>query len=91
MSSPLTPLHIVTPVTLEGAVVRLEPICPVHAELFWQAARNALDNIFQWMPYGMKTPEDFEHVVEKALAEQERGESVVFSTVERRSGQVIGS
>lgn len=91
MSSPLTPLNLATPVTLDGSVVRLEPICREHAELFWQAAKDALDDIFQWIPYRMKTSEDFEHVVEKGLAEQERGESVVFATVERRSGRVIGS
>ena len=39
----------------------------------------------------MKTREDFERVVEKAFAEQERGESVVLATVERSSGRVIGS
>lgn len=91
MSVQASPLNIVTPVTLEGAVVRLEPIRPEHVELFWQAAKNDLDNIFEWIPYRMKTREDFERVVEKAFAEQERGESVVLATVERSSGRVIGS
>ncbi len=91
MSSIATPLHILTPLTLQGSVVRLEPIRREHAELFWQAAKDALDDIFQWIPYRMKTIEDFEHLVEKALSEQERGESVVFATVESKSGQVIGS
>jgi RimJ/RimL family protein N-acetyltransferase len=39
----------------------------------------------------MKTYEDFKLLIQKALAEQERGESIVFATVERNSGQVIGS
>lgn len=39
----------------------------------------------------MKTIEDFERLVEKALSEQERSESVVFATVETKSGRVIGS
>jgi N-acetyltransferase len=91
MSSYTAPLQIVTPVTLQGSVVRLEPIRREHAELFWQAAKDALDNIFQWIPYRMKTPEDFEYLIEKALREQENGESVVFATVECSSGQVIGS
>ncbi len=76
------------PVTLEGSVVRLEPIRREHAELFWQAAKDGLDNIFQWIPYRMKTREDFDGLVAKAFAEQERGESVVLATVERSSGQV---
>jgi RimJ/RimL family protein N-acetyltransferase len=91
MSLPASPLHIVTPVTLEGSVVRLEPIRREHASIFWELAKNDLDDIFQWIPYRMKTREDFQRVVEKAFDEQERGESVVFATVERGSGQVIGS
>ena len=39
----------------------------------------------------MKTREDFERLIDKAFEEQERGESVVFATVERSSGRVIGS
>lgn len=84
-------LLIETPITLEGSVVRLEPIRREHTQLFWQAAKGDLDDIFQWIPYRMKTPEDFKLLVEKALGEQERGESVVFATVERKSGQVMGS
>lgn len=85
------PLHIGGPLTLEGSVVRLEPIRPEHAELFWNVAKDNVDEIFQWIPYRMKSQEDFQQVVEKAFAEQERGESVVFATVERSSGRVIGS
>jgi RimJ/RimL family protein N-acetyltransferase len=91
MSLTIAALHIETPITLEGSVVRLEPIRREHTQLFWQAAKDDLDNIFQWIPYRMKTPEDFERLIEKGLGEQERGESVVFATVERKSGQVIGS
>jgi RimJ/RimL family protein N-acetyltransferase len=91
MSVTSAPLHIETPVTLEGSVVRLEPIRREHVELFWEASKDALDDIFRWIPYCMKTHADFRHLVEKALGEQERGESVVFATVERKSGRVIGS
>ena len=85
------PLEIVTPLTLEGSVVRLEPIRPEHASLFWEVAKDSLDDIFHWIPYSMKTPADFERVVARAFEEQERAESIVFATVERTSGQVIGS
>ncbi|MGB2836839.1 MAG: GNAT family protein, partial [Candidatus Sulfotelmatobacter sp.] len=62
-----------------------------HAEIFWQAAKDSLDDIFRWIPYRIKTREDFQRLVEKIFEEQERGESVAFATVERGSGQVIGS
>jgi len=90
--STITPLNVVLPITLEAAAVRLEPISRDHADLFWQVANNDLESIFRWIPYSMKTPEDFQRLVEKALGEQARGESVVFATVERTSsGRVIGS
>jgi RimJ/RimL family protein N-acetyltransferase len=91
MSLAASPLNIAVPITLEGSMVRLEPIRREHTEIFWQVAKDALDDIFQWIPYRMKTHEDFERVVEKAFDEQESGESVVFATVERKSGRVIGS
>ena len=86
-----SPLKIVTPITLEGSAVRLEPIQREHTGTFWEVAENALDDIFAWYPYRMKTREDFQLMVEKAFDDQRRGESVVFATIERGSGRVIGS
>ena len=91
MTLAISPLEIVVPVTLEGSVVRLEPIRREHVELFWDIAKNDLEDIFRWIPYVMKTRADFGTLIDKAFAEQERGESVVFATVERGSGRVVGS
>jgi len=91
MSLAASPLEIVMPVTLEGSIVRLEPVRREHAEIFWEVAKDALDDIFRWIPYRMKTRDDFQHLVEKAFDEQAHGDSVVFATVECGSGQVIGS
>jgi RimJ/RimL family protein N-acetyltransferase len=91
MNSIPPPLNITLPLTLEGAVVRLEPIRREHAELLWEIAKDNLDDVFRWIPYPMKTPDDFRKLVDKAVDEQQRGESVVFATVERQSGRVIGS
>jgi N-acetyltransferase len=85
------PLNIVLPLTLESSIVRLEPIRREHANLFWEVAKNDLDDIFRWIPYAMKTPEDFQKLVAKIFEEQQRGESVAFATVDRSSGRVIGS
>ena len=51
MSLAAAPLNIVTPLTLEGSGVRLEPIRREHAELFWKAAKDALEDIFRWISY----------------------------------------
>jgi N-acetyltransferase len=87
----MAPLNIVVPLTLEGSVVRLEPIRREHAEIFWDIAKDNLEDIFRWIPYSMKTREEFESLVKKAFSEQERGESVVFATVDRTSVRVVGS
>jgi RimJ/RimL family protein N-acetyltransferase len=91
MNMPDSNSDIFQPATIEGQVVRLEPLRREHAELFWDAAKDALEDIFRWIPYRMQTPEDFQKLVETAHDEQQRGVSVVFATVERSSGRVIGS
>jgi RimJ/RimL family protein N-acetyltransferase len=91
MSSSHAPLNIATPLTLEGSVVLLEPLRTEHAGLFWDVAHQDLDDIFRWIPYSMKTREDFERLIQTAFAEQQRGDSIVFATVERSSGRAIGS
>jgi N-acetyltransferase len=88
---PYPPLEIVLPLSLEGSVVRLEPIRREHAEQFWEIAQNDLEEIFRWIPYSMKTRKDFQKLVNKVFDEQQRGESVAFATVERSSGRVIGA
>jgi RimJ/RimL family protein N-acetyltransferase len=91
MATHWAPLKIDFPLTLEGSVVRLEPIRRAHADLFWDVAQHDHEEIFRWIPYSMKTPEDFQRVVTKAFEEQELGDSVVFATVDRNSGRTIGS
>ncbi len=85
------PLKIDFPLTLEGSFVCLEPVRREHAELFWEVAQNDLEDIFRWIPYSMKTQDDFQRLIDKAFAEQERGESIVFATADRATGRVIGS
>ena len=90
VATPRASLNAV-PITLAGRFVCLEPIRHDHAEVFWQIANDSADEIFRWYPYRMHTGEDFKEMVEKIFEEQERGESVAFATVEKKSGQVIGS
>ena len=79
-----------TPVTLDGSIIRLEPMRLEHAPRFWEAARGALEEIFRWYPWSMRTKDDFTRYVERVLAEQEKGLSVAFATVARESGEVVG-
>ena len=62
-----SPLNIVLPLTLAGSVVRLEPVRREHGELFWEIAKNDLEDIFRWIPYSMKAPEDFRRLIDRVL------------------------
>ena len=79
------------PVTLEGDVVRLEPIRREHAELLWETAQEAREDIFRWFPWPMSTMDNFRNYVERVLAEQRNELSVGFATVVRKSGELAGS
>jgi N-acetyltransferase len=79
------------PVTLDGSVVRLEPLRREHLPLLWDAAREALEETFRWWPYRMDTADAFETFMELVLAEQARGTAIAFATVERKSERVVGS
>jgi len=77
-------------IRLEGNVVRLDPMRADHADLFWEAACGAREEIFRWYPWRFESREDFVAFVERGLAEQARGLTIPFATVERASGKVIG-
>jgi RimJ/RimL family protein N-acetyltransferase len=79
------------PLTLEGSFVRLEPLSLEHEPALWNAAKDHLEELFRWIPYSMRTREDLRAVIDKAFGDQQRGESLVFATLERSSGSVIGS
>lgn len=77
--------------TLEGQVVRLEPLRREHAPLLWEVMKNDAEDIFRWIPYPMRTAEDSAKFIELVLGEHQRGVSVPFATVERTSGKMVGS
>ena len=77
------------PVTLEGRVVRLEPLRPEHAEAFIDIGLG--HDIFRWFPYAVDTADDIHKVVRLLLAEQEAGRAVAFTTIAQTTGRVAGS
>jgi RimJ/RimL family protein N-acetyltransferase len=78
------------PVTLEGALVRLEPLGPEHAEGLF-AATNGDEELWRHMAILPTRIEDYEFFIQSALAEQAAGTSVPFAIIERAGGEVIGS
>jgi N-acetyltransferase len=78
-----------TPVTLEGRHVRLEPLSPAHAA---DLVRVALDaELWRWTPTQIHSAADLTAYIETALAAQRAGTAVPFATVERATGRAIGT
>ena len=79
----------VHPITLEGPTVRLEPLSLAHHA---QLCEVGLDfELWHWTPNNVRTPEDMRAYIKQALAEQKRGTSLPFATIDQASGKVIGS
>ncbi len=79
----------VEPVTLEGKHVRLEPLSLKHHA---QLCKVGLDgDLWRWIAYQVRTPEDMRRYIETALKEQSAGSALPFATIEKASGCPIGS
>jgi N-acetyltransferase len=81
----------ISPFSLEGTHVRLEPLRPEHASVLWEIAKDHLADLFQWIPYRLQSLEDFEKFNRQVLDEQVRELTVPFATVERASNAVVGT
>jgi RimJ/RimL family protein N-acetyltransferase len=81
----------ISPFSLEGRFVRLEPLRAEHATLLWEVAKDHLADLFQWIPYQLNSLEDFQAFNRQVLEEQARGLTVPFATIERGSNQVVGT
>lgn len=79
----------VSPVTLEGRHVRLEPLSQAHhADL---TAVGLEEELWRWIPTPVRTPEEMSAYIATALDEQARGVSLPFALIEKASGRAIGS
>jgi RimJ/RimL family protein N-acetyltransferase len=74
--------------TLDGELVRLEPLGPEHAEALRKAGRDP--EVWRWMPLNASLPELFERWFESMAAECEAHRQVSFATIDRPSGTPIG-
>jgi RimJ/RimL family protein N-acetyltransferase len=79
----------VTPVTLEGRHVRLEPLAKTH--LAGLAAVGLEEELWRWIPTQVHTAEEMAAYIETALEEQARGVSLPFAILEKATGRAIGS
>ncbi len=80
---------MVTPVTLEGRRMRLEPLAKAHLAGLAQVGLD--EELWRWIPTPVRTPEEMAAYVETALQEHERGVSLPFAILEGATGRAIGS
>ncbi len=85
----MAPEMVVSPVTLEGALVRLEPLAKTH--LAGLAEVGLDEELWRWIPTAVRTREEMAGYIETALNEQERCISLPFAIVEKATGRTIGS
>jgi N-acetyltransferase len=74
---------------LEGEIVILEPLQAGHEEALWAAAQHP--EIWTWLAPIGSSRAYFAEWLATSLAEAEAGREGVFATVERASGQPVGS
>jgi RimJ/RimL family protein N-acetyltransferase len=80
---------VVSPVTLEGAQVRLEPLAKAHLAGLAEAGLD--EELWRWIPTAVRTKEEMAAYIDTALNEQARGVSLPFAIVEKAMGRAIGS
>jgi RimJ/RimL family protein N-acetyltransferase len=78
----------VRPVTLQGELVRLEPLSHAHVDGLLRA--GAHDEIWTWFPIHPTSREDYERWVDASLAGLAAGTDLAFAIIERASGEVVG-
>ena len=85
----MPPVAAVAPVTLEGRIVRLEPLSLDHVA---GLAEVALDPaIWRWTIARPESIADLRAWAETALANRDAGTELPFATIERASGRPIGT
>ncbi|HJU67922.1 MAG TPA: GNAT family protein [Gemmatimonadaceae bacterium] len=79
----------VSPVTLSGRYVRLEPLAPAHIEPLFAAANDP--ELWRWTLTHIGSIEDMRDYVNAALEGQRAGTALPFATIDASTGEVIGS
>jgi N-acetyltransferase len=78
------------PVTLEGELVRLEPLEARHEEGLWEASRD--ERTWRWLSVLQpRTRGELKEYVQAALVAAEDGLERPFATIRREDGRVVGS
>ena len=77
------------PVTLEGDLVRLEPLTAEHLDALCAAGLD--EEVWRWNPFPVGTRDEMARYLDTALDWQARAIAVPFATIDRATGIVAGS
>ena len=80
---------VVGPVTLDGELVRLEPLSLDHVDDL--TAAGLRPGVFRWFLDPVETAEEMGAFVAGAIANQATGSELPFATVDRATGKAVGS
>jgi RimJ/RimL family protein N-acetyltransferase len=78
-----------SPVTLPGAHVRLEPLAPGHAADLLAVALD--ESLWRWTTTQVRSAAELDAYIASALADQRAGRALPFATVDQRTGRAVGS
>ena len=79
----------VRPVTLDGRIVRLEPLSLDHLDDLAEVAFEG--NLWRWTVIQPTDKAGLRAWIEAAVATREAGSEMAFATVDRKTGKAIGS
>ena len=79
----------IEPVTLEGTHVRLEPLTLEHHAALCAVGLDS--ELWRWTTADVRSPEDLRRYLQRALNDQRDGHALPFATLERASGNAVGS
>jgi RimJ/RimL family protein N-acetyltransferase len=85
----MAPAMPLSPVTLSGSHIRLEPLSLAHVPALTRAGLFA--ELWRLQPAPVRTEADMLAYVTQALDEQQRGLSLPFVMVRQGNGEVVGS
>jgi RimJ/RimL family protein N-acetyltransferase len=76
--------------TLEGELVRLEPMTPAHEDGLWEASRD--ERTWTWLSvHQPATREELREYLQDALANAAAGLELPLVTIRREDGRLVGS
>ncbi|MEK7729631.1 MAG: GNAT family protein [candidate division KSB1 bacterium] len=79
---------IVTPITLTGEHVCMQPLALTHLEPL--CAIGLDEELWRWTTVNIQTPEHMRAYIATALREQAEGKSLPFATTEKSTGRIVG-